>query len=345
MKIKSKSIVVTGTVLAAALLVLAFSISSNKIRAADIVDMTFQELCEKNSDMWMNMEAWIEGKKISNEKCHGCMINDNHFCTAEEYVEYIKKMQGTKSMGAMMDDSMGMIHIMAAMTAHAGNENSVDVMMYNVEFERGSFSVGNQTELKFIIKNSMTGESVSDLEIMHEKIMHVVLLRRDSKYFDHIHPVQIQEGVFSVPYSFYAPGGYRIWIDFTVDGMQHIVDFDTKVSGASETAQPDRVGDLNIEMKLPEKIEMDKSIKLDFIITDSSNKPVLITEKFLAASAHMIVVDEGLDEFGHAHDENFDKDNVISFGYSFKMSGLHKLWIQFSVNGKPIIKEFEVEVE
>ena len=127
--------------------------------------------------------------------------------------------------------------------------------------------------------------------------------------------------------------------------MQHIVDFDTTVSGTSETAQPDRVGNLNIEMKLSEKIEMDKSIKLDFIITDSSNKPVLITEEFLAANAHMIVVDESLDEFGHAHDENFDKDNVISFGYSFKTSSLHKLWIQFSVNGKTIIKEFEVKVE
>ncbi len=342
---KTKSIMIISTVLVVVLLVVTFSISSNNVRITDIAGMTFQELCEKNSDMWMNMEAWIGGEKISDNMCYGCMINDNHFCTAKEYVEYIKKMQGTNSMDAMMDDGMGMMHTMAAMTAHAGNENSVDVMMYNVEFERGSFSVGNQTELKFIIKDSMTGESVSDLEIMHEKIMHVVLVRKDLKYFDHIHPIQIQEGVFSVPYSFYAPGEYRIWIDFTVDGMQHIVDFDTTVSGTSETAQPDRVGNLNIEMKLSEKIEMGKSIKLDFIITDSSNKPVLITEEFLAANAHMIVVDESLDEFGHAHDENFDKDNVISFGYSFKTSSLHKLWIQFSVNGKTIIKEFEVKVE
>ena len=89
---------------------------------------------------------------------------------------------------------------------------------------------------------------------------------------------------------------------------------------------------------------MSKSTKLEFIITHFSNKPVPITEKFLAANAPMIVVDESLDEFGHTHDGNFDKDNVVYFDYSFKMGGLHKLWIQFYVDGKTIIKEFEVKV-
>ncbi len=342
---KIKHIVIISIVLVVFLLVVAYLISSNKIRTADITGLTFQKLCEKNGDIWMNMEAWRDGKKISDEKCYGCMINDNHFCTPEEYVEYIKKMQSTQAQDAMMDDEMGMMHTTAVMTAHAGINNYAEIHKSSIRFTNNNLVSGSNSELTFVIKDIGTGKPVSNLEVVHDKIMHVVFVRKDLKYFDHIHPVQIQEGVFSVPYSFYAPGEYRIWIDFTVDGMQHIVDFDTSVSGTSETFQPNRVGDLNIEMKLPEKIKMGKAIKLDFIITDLSNKPVLITEKFLAANAHMIVVDKSLDEFSHAHDKNFDKDNVISFEHSFKMSGLHKLWVQFSVNGKAIVKEFEVKVE
>lgn len=238
-----------------------------------------------------------------------------------------------------MDNQM--IHSMDAMIAHAGNENSVDVMMYNFEFKKEKINE-NLYNLIFIIKNSMSGEMVSDLDIVHDKIMHVVLVRKDLKYFDHIHPQQI-DGKFIVPYSFYSPGDYRIWIDFTVDGMQYIIDFDTSVKDVKEVSEPDKLDKLNVEMDL-EKEKFSDNYEIEFTITDSNNNPVHITEKFLAANAHMIVVDEILDEFGHAHDENFDKDNVLSFEYKFKNKGIHKMWVQFSVNENVIIKEFEVEV-
>ena len=75
------------------------------------------------------------------------------------------------------------------------------------------------------------------MDIVHDKIMHVVLVRDDLKHFEHVHPEAAGQGVFSVPFNFTASGTYRIWIDFTIDGMQHIVDFDINILGNSEAEE------------------------------------------------------------------------------------------------------------
>ncbi len=73
-------------------------VSSKKPRVTELNGMSYEELCKKNKDLWMEMEPWKDGKKISSEKCMGCMIGDNHFCKSEEYVNYIKKIPGMEKM-------------------------------------------------------------------------------------------------------------------------------------------------------------------------------------------------------------------------------------------------------
>lgn len=303
-------------------------------RVTELGNMDYEELCKVNKNMWMEMEPYRNGKKISEEKCFGCMIGVNHFCKAEEYIYYIKDLSNKEETNDMM-----MVH--NTMTAHAGNKNSVDVYTYNVGFSKNKVNE-NLYNLVFTIKDIISGEFVADLDTVHDKIMHVVLVKNDLKYFDHIHPQQV-DGKFIVPYYFFSPGNYRIWIDFTIDGMQHIVDFDTNIENVKRISEPDKIYGLNVEMNLQKK-EIGETSKIEFLVTDLNNKPIPIIEKFLAASAHMIVIDKSLDEFGHAHDGEFNKDNVLSFEYEFKNKGIHKLWLQFSTNGNIITKEFEVLV-
>ena len=309
-------------------------IAGSKKRSADITGLTYQQLCGQNSDEWMVMEPWVSGKKITEETCAGCMIGDNHFCTSDEYIEYIKSLPGFKTQQSVNENMRMMMH--EAMTASAGYQNSVNIHTYKAEFLRDSAS----SEIAFKITED--GKPVSDLEVAHDKIMHVILVRDDLKYFDHIHPQPTTPGVFSVPYEFRAPGRYRIWTDFTIDGMQHIVDFDLNVSVETKP-EPDKLLDTNVAMDISDNLKVDETAKIEFTVSDS-NGPVTITEKFLAANAHMVIIDETLEEFGHTHDESFDKDNILSFEYKFMRPGLHKLWAQFSVNGTERTAEFVVNV-
>ncbi len=294
----------------------------------------FEDLCTINGHMWMEMEEMRDGEFIGGGICSGCMPSDNmdHFCSMGDYKNY-------------MDESGGHVMSHDAMTAHAGNKDSVDIHMYKVGFTRPEVQSGKETLLTFAINEISSGKPVSDLEIVHEKIMHVVLVRDDLKYFDHVHPEMKEPGKLTVPYTFSASGTYRIWIDFTIDGMQHIVDFDINVPGEIELEEKDMLNRLEVEFIKPEKLESGEEIELKFTVTDSSNNAVPITEKFLGAAAHMIDIDETLNEFNHNHDENFDGNNIISFLYRFNKSGNHRLWIQFIANSKETTASFDVIVK
>ncbi len=229
-----------------------------------------------------------------------------------------------------------------AMEAHGGDRESVGIHMYRVYFERPAPD-GGQTKLKFRV-TELYSEKAVDLEVVHEKIMHVVFVRDDLKYFGHIHPEPAGNGFLEAPYRFLAPGKYRVWADFTVDGMQHLVDFDFEINGV-EQAEEDSLKGIKVSMETAEDIQMGKEYQLKFMVLDTENKPVKITEKFLAANAHLIDIDQSLEEFSHNHDENFDGDNVISFSHKFKKAGNHRLWVQFSAGGQERTAPFEVGVK
>ena len=71
-------------------LVLASFSSFKQLKIVELGDLTYELLCKTNRDMWMEMEPWRNGKKISDERCFGCMVGENHFCNVEEYIEYVK---------------------------------------------------------------------------------------------------------------------------------------------------------------------------------------------------------------------------------------------------------------
>jgi len=300
-------------------------------------DLEFKQMCQSAGYEWMLMKPTQDGKiNKEAESCWGCMVEGvEHVCDMEKFDELMKS--------GMESDMPSMQHM--AMTAHAGTRNSVDVHMYKVGFIRPDVQPKKEGLLKFTINDIQSKKPISDLEIVHDKIMHVVLVRDDLKHFDHIHPQASGQGVFSAPFNFTSSGVYRIWIDFTIKGMQHIVDFDINVPGDVESEEKNLLDGIKVNFLAPNEIFADKEIELQFEIFDKNNKPVPIIETFLAANAHLISIDESLEEFEHNHDGKFDKDNKISFIHAFEKAGKHKIWIQFSVGGKTKTASFDVAVK
>ena len=240
-------------------------------------------------------------------------------------------------------DAIGDMQHGAAMKAHAGKYKSVDAHLYAIKFNQPAAQTGQEATLEFKITEKDSQKQITELEIVHEKPMHVVLVRNDLKHFDHIHPI-LNDGAWVIGHTFTAAGEYRIWIDFTKDMMQHVVDFDLSVSGKQEAEEQDKLYGLQVKFITPEKIPPNAGVKLDFVVTDSTGKPIPITEKFLAANAHLITIDESLKEFEHAHDMDFDNDNVLSFIQSFSESGKYKAWVQFYFDGKVRTASFDFSV-
>ena len=304
-------------------------------------DAEFKKMCQNANYEWMLMKPTQDGKFIKDaESCWGCMVEGiEHVCDMNQFNEMMGMME---NMGSEMDSNNmhSMQHM--AMTAHAGTRSSVDVHMYKIGLIRPDVQLGKEAMLKFTINELQSKKPVSSLDIVHDKIMHAILVRDDLKHFEHIHPQALGEGVFSVPFNFTASGFYRIWIDFTIEGIQHIVDFDINVPGNAESEEKDMLDGLKVNFISSKEIAAGKETELKFEIFDKSNKPVSIAEKFLAASAHLIAIGEALEEFNHNHDENFDKDNKLIFRHTFTESGKYRFWVQFSVEGKVRAASFDI---
>ncbi len=240
------------------------------------------------------------------------------------------------------NQAMDHMNMDPAMKVHGGAQHSLDVMDFNIAFERPTAETGKAVTLKFVLVRE--NEPLTELQVMHDKLMHIILVRKDLAHFDHIHPEQPTPGTFVVPYTFAAAGEYRVWTDFMYGGMQNFIDFDLTVTGTPDAEEPDRLDRLKVEMSAPE-LQEGKAANLKFTVTDENGKAVPVTEKFLAADGHIIVIDETLDEFEHTHDETGDKDNLLTFEYTPENPGRHKAWAQFSVEGKDRTAEFEFEVQ
>ncbi|MEK6951114.1 MAG: hypothetical protein AABX13_05315 [Nanoarchaeota archaeon] len=74
------------------LIVLSLFLLSCQKRSTELGSLSFQELCQQNGDQWMEMEPMKEGKMLSTQKCFGCMVGENHFCSGEEYSGYINTL-------------------------------------------------------------------------------------------------------------------------------------------------------------------------------------------------------------------------------------------------------------
>ena len=75
------------------------------------------------------------------------------------------------------------------------------------------------------------GEPVRDFDVAHEKRMHLIVVRRDLRGFQHLHPSMGDDGTWSVTVDLALPGTHRIYADFTIDGEQHTLGTDLHVAG------------------------------------------------------------------------------------------------------------------
>ena len=91
MKLNKWLVIVVVIIALLTLLILSYSIFK-KPRSTELGNLTFEEFCKSNNDMWMEMEPTRNGEKLSDEMCFGCMIADSHFCSADEYTSYIESL-------------------------------------------------------------------------------------------------------------------------------------------------------------------------------------------------------------------------------------------------------------
>ncbi len=183
---------------------------------------------------------------------------------------------------------------------------------YSMEFTTEPTEVKANEAAKFIFKvKDKAGNIVKDLQVVHEKPMHLLIVSNDLAEFYHIHPEPSSDGTFRVEHTFPNGGGYKLYADFTPQTSEQVVEkLDLKVAG---TARPKTalvadaklekaVDGLKVTMKPSVAIKTGQELTLDFAAFDAaSGKPVTDLENYLGELAHFVIISEDLVDFVHAH--------------------------------------------
>ena len=83
----------------------------------------------------------------------------------------------------------------------------------SVEMLAGEISAGQVVPLRFRVNQKPRDMPVDDLQVEHEKLMHVIGVREDLGEFFHIHPRRAGPGMWEIIHTFTNGGRYQVWVD------------------------------------------------------------------------------------------------------------------------------------
>jgi hypothetical protein len=200
-----------------------------------------------------------------------------------------------------------------ANTAPTEGKTTTDVeRAFKIDFksEPGTIQAGQPATLSFTVKDKQ-GATVKDLQIVHEKPMHLLVVSKDLAEFYHIHPEQSADGSYRVEHTFPNGGEYKLYADFTPPATTQVVEqIDIKVAGTERARVPlvpdakfeKTVDGLRVVMKPDGAIKGGQELMLNFATFDAgTNKPATDLQNYLGELAHFVIISEDMKDFVHAH--------------------------------------------
>jgi hypothetical protein len=195
------------------------------------------------------------------------------------------------------------------------------------------------------------GAPVTDFAVEHDKRMHLIVVRRDTTGFQHIHPVMAPDGTWSVPLTLPAGGSYRAFADFMPTGEAGTtLGIDLAAAGAFEPVShvPSRTAQVDgYTVELAGDLVPGQASPVTLTVS-RDGVPVTGLQPYLAAYGHLVALREGDLAYLHVHPEGAPADGVtpagpqIEFVAEVPTAGSYRLFLDFRHNGVVRTAEFTV---
>ncbi len=254
---------------------------------------------------------------------------------------------------------------------------------YSVEAKSltGVLEPGGST-LRITIRDP-AGAVVENLEVVHEKVLHLLMVSDDLSWYAHEHPVAQSDGSFRLSFKFPRGGEYVLFHDFSPSGAdRQVVPVTLRVQGLSPAPIPlvvdvesaKQVDGYTIRLDTSGPIYAGGEAVLSYSISQRG-RPVADLEPYLGAIGHLVLISRDLKHFVHSHPlgrehtsrghhedaqrgaGGHDKHSehggfvagstrsVVSFHAPFPEAGLYKAWAEFKHRGRILTVPFVIDVE
>jgi hypothetical protein len=197
------------------------------------------------------------------------------------------------------------------------------------------------------------GAPVTRFTPTHDKLMHLVVARRDLSGFQHLHPELGDDGTWRVPLTLVASGDYRVFADFQAAGRDEgtTLGADVRVPGGylptplpapSDTATVD-----GYRVTLAGVLTPGESSTLTLTV-DRGGEPVTDLQPYLAAYGHLIALRHGDLAYLHVHPHGEPGDGTtqpgptITFDAEVPSAGTYRLYLDFKHGDVVRTAEFTV---
>lgn len=195
-------------------------------------------------------------------------------------------------------------------------------------------------ELSFVI-DGPDGAPVTAYDVEHEKLLHLIVVRRDSTGFQHVHPTLDETtGEWTTDVDL-EPGSWRVFADFVPTGGEDLtLGADLLVPGEVTAAPPaaesrvDEVDDYTVTLDGDLHPGEDSMLTLEIT---RDGEPVSV-QQYLGASGHLVALRDGDLAYLHVH-----PGDGLEFGAEVPSPGTYHLFLDFKHDGVVRTAEFVLE--
>jgi hypothetical protein len=205
--------------------------------------------------------------------------------------------------------------------------------------ETTTFAAGRAGTLAFKVAGP-GGAPITTFAVVHDKPLHLIVIRRDLTGFRHVHPTMAADGTWRIPLTLAEPGSYRAIADFTavVGGRQvaTTLGVDLTVAGSYRPVQlpvPARqavTGDFQVAYEGEPRTGSTQPL---FMTVTTQGRPVQ-PEPYLGAFGHLVVLREGDVGYVHVHPETELADGKVKFWLAAPGPGRYRMFFDFQVAGQ-----------
>jgi hypothetical protein len=220
----------------------------------------------------------------------------------------------------------------------------------------GALTAGKPSQLLLSVWSSETDQRVTNFETVHEKKLHLIVVRGDLGAFFHEHPTLHPDGTFTVAFTFPTGGNWTLFADMAPQGAgSQVAAAKLRINGVTVSSkdlipveQPIVHQDgLLLEME-PVHLVAHRTTVLVFKLRDANNAAPSDLEPWLGAPAHLMLVERDATTFVHSHpNEGSDqavKSGILAFETRFPKPGVYKGWVQVQRAGRVITLPFTIRV-
>jgi len=193
------------------------------------------------------------------------------------------------------------------------------------------------------------GRPVTAYDVEHEKKLHLIVVRRDTAGFRHVHPDLAPDGTWSVPLTLPAAGSYRAFADFAPTGGKPMTlgaDFSVAGDYQPATYATSRVANVDgYTVELAGDLTAGKTSPLTLTVR-RDGVPVTDLQPYLGAYGHLVALRGGDLAYLHVHPEGEPGDGKTAAGPQVKFAaevpsaGTYRLFLDFRHGGVVRTAEF-----